>query len=199
MAPDVNLNRPFDPRLFLMDQELDRGVGLLLAGASELTRAAEAARRKAGLSKPEMQILMTIRYWPGLRPSRTCGTLVGMTVPTFARILGQLDQRSLIEKEVGSQRRPPAQADPVGRRRHADHAADHRAARAPAPRLPQRRTGRRGRQPPRARRAGALMPDAAHILVVDDDDRIRDLLKRFLSREGYRVTAAHRTPRPPAA
>ena len=34
------------------------------------------------------------------------------------------------------------------------------------------------------------MPDAAHILVVDDDDRIRDLLKRFLSREGYRVTAA---------
>ena len=47
MAPDVNLNRPFDPRLFLMDQELDRGVGLLLAGASELTRAAEKARRKA--------------------------------------------------------------------------------------------------------------------------------------------------------
>jgi len=34
------------------------------------------------------------------------------------------------------------------------------------------------------------MTDAAHILVVDDDDRIRDLLKRFLSREGYRVTAA---------
>ncbi|HAE25757.1 MULTISPECIES: response regulator [Hyphomonas] len=34
------------------------------------------------------------------------------------------------------------------------------------------------------------MSDAAHILVVDDDDRIRDLLKRFLSREGYRVTAA---------
>ena len=34
------------------------------------------------------------------------------------------------------------------------------------------------------------MSDAAHILVVDDDDRIRELLKRFLSREGYRVTAA---------
>ncbi|HRX75746.1 MAG TPA: response regulator, partial [Hyphomonas sp.] len=34
------------------------------------------------------------------------------------------------------------------------------------------------------------MPEAAHILVVDDDDRIRDLLKRFLAREGYRVTAA---------
>lgn len=34
------------------------------------------------------------------------------------------------------------------------------------------------------------MKEPAHILVVDDDDRIRDLLKRFLSREGYRVTTA---------
>ncbi len=30
----------------------------------------------------------------------------------------------------------------------------------------------------------------AHILVVDDDDRIRELLKRFLSTEGHRVTSA---------
>jgi len=34
------------------------------------------------------------------------------------------------------------------------------------------------------------MKDPAHILIVDDDDRIRDLLKRFLTREGYRVTTA---------
>lgn len=34
------------------------------------------------------------------------------------------------------------------------------------------------------------MSDEAHILVVDDDDRIRDLLKRFLVKEGYRVTTA---------
>ena len=32
--------------------------------------------------------------------------------------------------------------------------------------------------------------DASHILVVDDDGRIRDLLKRFLSRNGYLVTVA---------
>lgn len=34
------------------------------------------------------------------------------------------------------------------------------------------------------------MKDSAHILVVDDDNRIRNLLKRFLTREGYRVTTA---------
>ncbi|MBI1359466.1 MAG: response regulator [Alphaproteobacteria bacterium] len=31
---------------------------------------------------------------------------------------------------------------------------------------------------------------SAHILAVDDDDRLRDLLKRYLVREGYDVTAA---------
>jgi two-component system phosphate regulon response regulator OmpR len=32
--------------------------------------------------------------------------------------------------------------------------------------------------------------DAPHLLLVDDDRRIRDLLSRFLSNEGYRVTTA---------
>jgi two-component system phosphate regulon response regulator OmpR len=32
--------------------------------------------------------------------------------------------------------------------------------------------------------------EAHHLLVVDDDPRLRDLLRRFLEREGFRVTAA---------
>ena len=32
--------------------------------------------------------------------------------------------------------------------------------------------------------------DARHLLVVDDDRRLRDLLKRFLLEQGYRVTGA---------
>jgi two-component system phosphate regulon response regulator OmpR len=32
--------------------------------------------------------------------------------------------------------------------------------------------------------------DAPHLLIVDDDRRIRDLLSRFLAHEGYRVTTA---------
>lgn len=32
--------------------------------------------------------------------------------------------------------------------------------------------------------------DAPHLLIVDDDDRIRELLKKFLIRQGFLVTAA---------
>lgn len=35
-----------------------------------------------------------------------------------------------------------------------------------------------------------LADDAPHLLLVDDDRRIRDLLSRFLANEGYRVTTA---------
>jgi two-component system, OmpR family, phosphate regulon response regulator OmpR len=43
--------------------------------------------------------------------------------------------------------------------------------------------------------APAIIPnppadDAPHLLVVDDDRRIRDLLSRFLSTEGYRISTA---------
>ena len=36
----------------------------------------------------------------------------------------------------------------------------------------------------------AVTDDSPHILVVDDDDRIRNLLSRFLSENGYRVSTA---------
>lgn len=35
-----------------------------------------------------------------------------------------------------------------------------------------------------------LNDDAAHLLVVDDDTRIRDLLSRYLTEQGFRVTTA---------
>lgn len=35
-----------------------------------------------------------------------------------------------------------------------------------------------------------MSPHHAHILAVDDDDRLRELLKRFLTREGHDVTTA---------
>ncbi len=33
----------------------------------------------------------------------------------------------------------------------------------------------------------ALGDDAPHILVIDDDSRIRDLLSRYLSDQGFRI------------
>lgn len=35
-----------------------------------------------------------------------------------------------------------------------------------------------------------MVKEPAHILMVDDDDRIRDLTKRFLTMKGFRVSAA---------
>ena len=37
---------------------------------------------------------------------------------------------------------------------------------------------------------GKVDMSAAHILVIDDDERLRDLLQRFLSESGFLVTAA---------
>ena len=34
------------------------------------------------------------------------------------------------------------------------------------------------------------MAEPAHILVIDDDDRLRDLLRRFLTESGFRVSDA---------
>jgi two-component system, OmpR family, phosphate regulon response regulator OmpR len=43
---------------------------------------------------------------------------------------------------------------------------------------------------PSSPETASLADDAPHLLVVDDDRRIRDLLSRFLLSEGYRVTTA---------
>ena len=37
---------------------------------------------------------------------------------------------------------------------------------------------------------GLVEDDAAHILVIDDDSRIRELLSRFLTEQGFRVSVA---------
>ena len=43
---------------------------------------------------------------------------------------------------------------------------------------------------PQASDGPAPADDAAHLLIVDDDRRIRELLRRYLLAEGYRVTTA---------
>ncbi len=98
MASDVNPSRPFDPRLFLMDQELDRGVALILGGGRTLNRVLEEVRANSQISKAQMHILMLLRYHAGLTVSDARDALA-MTVPTFARLAGELDERGLILRE----------------------------------------------------------------------------------------------------
>ena len=43
---------------------------------------------------------------------------------------------------------------------------------------------------PQSASAGSLPDNAPHALVVDDDQRIRDLLSRYLMNNGFRVTPA---------
>jgi two-component system phosphate regulon response regulator OmpR len=45
-------------------------------------------------------------------------------------------------------------------------------------------------RPAESRSGAAFAADAPHLLVVDDDTRLRGLLQRFLSENGFRVTAA---------
>jgi two-component system phosphate regulon response regulator OmpR len=43
---------------------------------------------------------------------------------------------------------------------------------------------------------GSPIEATPHVLVVDDDQRLRDLLSRFLGDHGYRVTTVGTTARP---
>ncbi len=88
---------PADPRLYLRDEELDRGVGLILAGERALAVACERLRPGTGLGKAEIQTLLAIRYQPGLTVSQLRDRLAA-TVPTFARSLGVLDRHGLISR-----------------------------------------------------------------------------------------------------
>ena len=87
-----------DPRLYLRDDELDRGVGLLLQSERILMGAANDAAEASGLSPAELSLMLTILYWPG-RDVSTVRDDLGATTPTLARVLGRLDRRGLIRKE----------------------------------------------------------------------------------------------------
>lgn len=87
-----------DSRLFLRDEELDQGVALILSAQRQLKAASDEVRREAHLSDSELELLLAMRA----RPGQTVGALrsqLFMAVPTFARLLGQLDKRDLIRKQ----------------------------------------------------------------------------------------------------
>ena len=105
--------------------------------------------------------------------------LAGLQTERIARALGELGP----ERARGGA--PLSGRDDRCRR-------PRRRAEADRPRRPRAR----GRAPERRGGCDGAVPlrppadDAPHLLVVDDDRRIRDLLSRFLVGEGYRITTA---------
>ena len=84
-------------RLYLRDEELDAGAAIIIAAEKRLARAMQDVLKDAPINQGELDVLMGIRAMPGLTV-RQMRERLAMTVPTFARILGQLDQKGLIEK-----------------------------------------------------------------------------------------------------
>lgn len=101
---DVNKTRVddpgFDPRLFLRDEELDFGIALILSGERRLVTEAFEYCTSADLPPLAIRVLLAARFQPGQTVSALRNQL-GATVPTLARILGELDQRGLIERRSG--------------------------------------------------------------------------------------------------
>jgi len=95
-------NRPMEGRLYLRDEELDAGAAIILGAEKRLARAMQGVLKDAPINQGELDVLMGIRAVKGLTV-RQMRERLAMTVPTFARILGQLDQKGLIGKTPSNQ------------------------------------------------------------------------------------------------
>ena len=89
--------RPQDGRLFLRDEDLEAGLSLILSAEQRLNRAIRPLIDEAGFSRIDFDILISLHATPGLTVQEVRKQLT-MTVPTFARLMGQLDQKGLIKK-----------------------------------------------------------------------------------------------------
>jgi len=98
MDIQVNTQSGLDPRLFLRDEELDRGVALILAGERALIKAGAKAQKATGLNAIQLSVMLAIRAAPGLSVMALREQL-GATVPTMARVLGALDTRGLVNRD----------------------------------------------------------------------------------------------------
>ncbi len=84
-----------DGRLFLTEDNLDRGALTLLAAARRLETRMRQGADKAGLSPVQFAILSELRHAPGIDVTEL-RTRLGGTTPTIARLLGELDKKGLI-------------------------------------------------------------------------------------------------------
>lgn len=112
MPEDLNMsaNLPYgkqradrvDGRLFLTDENLDRGMLSLMAAARRIENHMREMAQKSRVSQSELSVLLELRHAPGIDVAELRERLGG-TTPTIARLLGELNRKHLIERPRNSE------------------------------------------------------------------------------------------------
>src|SRR6476661_2851630 len=171
----VETKSPANP-LFLREEELRQGIELMFYAYRDFTFESDQQLKKYKLGRAHHRAL----YFIGRHPGQTVGHLLSIlkvTKQSISRVLKDLLEQEYVEQKSG----PRDRRDRRRRRRRLPQGAARPA-----------RSGRahRGRQAGARGRPLNDLADKQHVLVVDDDTRLRELLKSFLSRNGLRVSTA---------
>ena len=203
-------SRPPANPLFLREEELRQGIELMFYAYRDFTFESDQQLRHYQLGRAHHRAL----YFIGRHPGQTVGHLLSIlkvTKQSISRVLKDLIEQGYVEQKSGARDRRERLLWLTDKGQQARARPDRPPEPALRPRLSRdRRRGRRrlpqgaarAARPGRARdrrQAGArrramsvvdASADKPHILVVDDDTRLRELLSSFLSQNGFRVSTA---------
>ena len=192
------------------ETDLRMAQDLLFFAYRDFTNAADVVLAELGLGRAHHRALHFIGRNPGITVSDLLGIL-RITKQSLARVLSELMERGYVAQSPGSTDRRQRLLSLTAAGAALERRLFERQQERLRPGLSRGRRRRGGRLPPRAarhhgrRRArlyrhaspeGRLMAEDAHILVVDDDARLRALLSRYLAGEGFRVTTAETAAMP---
>ena len=190
--------------LFLREEQIRLAQDLLFFAYRDFTGAADRILDELGLGRAHHRAI----HFIGRNPGMTVGDLLAIlhiTKQSLARVLNELVERGYVQQATGRSDRRQRPPDPHRPGAGPGTPPVRTAARPPRRRLPRSRRPGGGRLPPRHARHrrrrrpclpgpqrcyAAPMSTDSHVLVVEDDSRLRRLLQRYLGENGFRVTTA---------
>ena len=186
--------------LFLREEQMRLAQDLLFFAYRDFTGAADRILDELELGRAHHRAL----HFIGRNPGMTVGdllTILRITKQSLARVLTELMQKGYVDQAPGRQDRRQRllslTADGKAlEQRLFDQQRERLAAAYLEAAAPRSRVSAGSCARSWTRRPGIPGPDIArvnsqaHILVVDDDDRLRRLLQRYLAENGFRVTVA---------
>ena len=207
---------PSEQLLFLTDEQLRQGIELMFFAYRDLTAEPDAILAEHGYGRAHHRAIHFINRRPGLTIAELLAIL-RVTKQSLNRVLRQLIDDGFVESRPGETdrrqrlltltdkgaalekatatvqrariRQAYREAGPeavAGFRRVLEAMIDGEA-RDPCAEPHRRRADPGETEMSRAESNG---DHAGHLLIIDDDQRIRELLKRYLTRHGYLVTLA---------